>query len=116
MPYTLAIDQSTSAPKVLLFMTKIRDSPVCCEHEQYYPVTRWVETRSCEIVVTSIWHQGIAFFGNIQARNRSVALTNQRETVVVWNKETGEAGVQRRGLAMPTGSRLVQQPQAGWTQ
>jgi len=93
MPYTLAIDQSTSATKVLLFDDKdTLTAQFAVEHEQYYPAPGWVEHDPVEIVRNL--YAGIRellFSANIQAEEiGSVALTNQRETVVVWNKETGE--------------------------
>lgn len=93
MPYTLAIDQSTSATKVLLFDDKdALAAQLAVEHEQYYPEPGWVEHDPVEILRNlHAAIRNVLFTANVTPGElRSVALTNQRETVVVWNKLTGE--------------------------
>lgn len=92
MSYTLAIDQSTSATKVLLFDDKeTLTAQSAVEHEQYYPEPGWVEHDPVEILRNlDAAIRELLFSANVLANEiSSVAITNQRETVVVWNKETG---------------------------
>lgn len=90
--YVIAIDQSTSATKAMLF----EDCRICkrvnVEHTQYYPHQGWVEHDPIEIYENTLK----AIKGLLESINTdlsggscSVAITNQRETVVVWNRQTG---------------------------
>ncbi len=93
MKYTLAIDQSTSATKLMLFDENERlTQRVSLDHRQFYPQPGWVE-HDAEEIMDNIW-KGIPLLiekAGIQAGQiASVALTNQRETVVVWNACTGK--------------------------
>ncbi len=92
MSFTLAIDQSTSATKVLLFDHNVRvaDSEAL-PHEQHYPQPGWVEHDADEI-----WRNTCAVVRTLVDRHRSrvrdlahVCLTNQRETIVIFDRETG---------------------------
>ncbi|MDH6357934.1 glycerol kinase [Parabacteroides sp. PF5-9] len=88
----IAIDQSTSATKAMLFSEKCELlRRVNISHQQYYPKAGWVEHDAEEIfrnVLSAIGHlmEKEEANGNI---TYSLAITNQRETVVVWNKNTG---------------------------
>lgn len=93
MKYTLAIDQSTSATKVMLFdeNEELKYS-VAAEHKQYYPQPGWVEHDPEEILRNLIAAiRELLFAANKEPGDiSSVAITNQRETVVVWDVETGK--------------------------
>ena len=93
MKFTLAIDQSTSSTKVMLFdenATLVARTSV--DHKQYYPQPGWVEHDPEEILrntyksVELLLEKSKTDPSNVT----SVAITNQRETVVVWNKLTGK--------------------------
>jgi glycerol kinase len=91
MEYTLAIDQSTSATKAVLFDPSGRalDS-ASREHQQHYPRPGWVEHDAGEI-----WHNTLEVCSQIirrrpQADIAAVSIANQRETVVVFDRATGE--------------------------
>lgn len=93
MKYTLAIDQSTSATKALLFDSlAILVARASVEHKQYYPKPGWVEHDPEEIMKNVIEAVKILLSENdIEPSDiTSLAITNQRETVVVWNKQTGK--------------------------
>ncbi|MCD7898678.1 MAG: glycerol kinase GlpK [Bacteroides sp.] len=91
--FILSIDQSTSATKAVLFNDR-------CEfvyrttipHEQFYPAPGWVEHDAEEIYINTLATvKQVVESGYILAEDTcSVAITNQRETAVVWNKETGK--------------------------
>ena len=87
MPLFLALDQSTSATKALLFdaagQVLDRES---LEHRQLYPQPGWVEHDAAEI-----WRNTLAAARALLARHpgrtgelAALSLTNQRETVVVF--------------------------------
>ena len=62
------------------------------EFEQFYPKAGWVEHDPTEIL-TSQLSCAVEVLGKIGARPRDVAaigITNQRETVVVWERATGK--------------------------
>jgi len=93
MKYTLAIDQSTSATKLMLFDESGQLAHrVSLEHAQYYPRIGWVEHDAEEIMANIYKGVGQLLLTSGVARSdiSSVALTNQRETVVVWNAKTGK--------------------------
>ena len=91
--YILSIDQGTSGTKALLFDDEGRFVHRCnAEHRQYYPELGWVEHDALEIyndTVTTI-NALIAETGINPAKINAVSIANQRETVVVWDKATGE--------------------------
>ena len=92
MSLILALDQSTSATKAILFDArgKVLDK-ASRNHRQIYPQPGWVEHDAVEI-----WKNVLAVIGEIAKRNRNkltklaaVSITNQRETVLVFDRKTG---------------------------
>ncbi|MEJ5228589.1 MAG: glycerol kinase GlpK [Pseudothermotoga sp.] len=85
--YVLAIDQSTTGTKVILFDSKLNlVSRVTEYHTQYYPRPGWVEHDPKEII-----DKTLAACRKIVDRVDpnsiiAVSLTNQRETAVLWDK------------------------------
>jgi glycerol kinase len=89
----IAIDQSTSATKVILFDEKCNMlHRVNKEHKQYYPQAGWVEHDAEEIYnnTVELIRKAVETSPEAGNFNYSLAITNQRETVVVWNKNTGK--------------------------
>ncbi len=93
MRYILAVDQSTSATKSLLYdeSGRVLDK-VSREHRQIYPQPGWVEHDAEEI-----WQNTIAVLRELAERNSQqfkdaicLSLTNQRETIVVFDRTTGQ--------------------------
>lgn len=88
----IAIDQSTSGTKLMFFNDKLEMTKrINKAHEQYYPQPGWVEHDAEEIYNNVI--EGIRELVSGEDTNTadlSLAITNQRETVVVWNKLTGK--------------------------
>lgn len=90
--YVLAIDQSTSATKALLFDDAGRRlDRESREHQQHYPQPGWVEHDAEEI-----WQNVLAATGALLARHTDliddlacISITNQRETIVVFERATG---------------------------
>ena len=88
--YIIAIDQSTSATKALLFDEQCKlvgRSDIA--HKQYYPKEGYVEHDAEEIYQNTVEAIRQVVGQQPPATSYSLAITNQRETVVVWNKNTG---------------------------
>ena len=88
----IAIDQSTSSTKAMLFDEECRMlARQNVDHHQYYPQAGWVEHDAEEIYqnLVEAVRQLVAPEPNPDIRY-SLALTNQRETIVVWDKTTGK--------------------------
>jgi glycerol kinase len=94
MAYVLALDQGTTSSRAILFDQAGAIAAVAQhEFEQFYPQSGWVEHDPTEIL-TSQLSCAVEALGRAGARPRDVAaigITNQRETVVVWERSTGKA-------------------------
>ncbi len=93
MGYILALDQGTTSSRAILF-DEAGTIAATAQHEfeQFYPQAGWVEHDPMEIL-TSQLSCAVEVLGKIGARPRDVAaigITNQRETVVVWERATGK--------------------------
>jgi glycerol kinase len=92
MPYILALDQGTTSSRAILFdQSGAIVSVAQHEFEQFYPQPGWVEHDPTEIL-TSQLSCAVEVLGRAEARPRDIAaigITNQRETVVVWDRTTG---------------------------
>lgn len=93
MSYILALDQGTTSSRAILF-DEAGSIAAVSQHEfqQFYPQAGWVEHDPNEIL-TSQMSCAIEALGKAGARPRDVAavgITNQRETVVVWERATGK--------------------------
>src|SRR5688572_5265967 len=93
MSCVLAIDQSTSTTKALLFDTSgglIDRASV--EHQQYYPQPGWVEHDADEIYRNTLAAVRKLLEANPDRKNDVlfVSITNQRETIVVFDRATGK--------------------------
>lgn len=88
----IAIDQSTSATKALLFDDNCKLlKQVAVPHQQYYPRPGWVEHDAEEIYHNTVKaiKEAVAEVPEAKASVTSIAITNQRETVVVWDRHSG---------------------------
>lgn len=92
MDLILALDQSTSATKSILFDARggVLDK-ASRPHRQIYPQPGWVEHDAGEI-----WRNALAVIREIAGRHRArlakiaaLSITNQRETVLVFDRRTG---------------------------
>src|SRR5215217_2896805 len=93
MPYILALDQGTTSSRAIVFDQNGGIRGVAQkEFAQIFPQTGWVEHDPREIWASQI---GVAVeaLGRAQVRPHDIAavgITNQRETTIVWDRETGE--------------------------
>jgi glycerol kinase len=91
--YVAAIDQGTTSTRCMIFNHS--GEPVSAdqlEHEQIYPRPGWVEHDAMEIWArTQAVVRGALDKANLTAADlAAVGITNQRETTVVWDKNTGK--------------------------
>jgi len=93
MAYILALDQGTTSSRAILFDEAGAIAAVAQhEFQQFYPQAGWVEHDPTEIL-TSQMACAVEALGKVGARPRDVAaigITNQRETVIVWERATGK--------------------------
>lgn len=90
--YILAIDQGTTSSRAIIFDRNQKVVAVAQkEFSQYFPKSGWVEHDPEEIwksVVSTC--KSVLRKAKLKAVNiAAVGITNQRETVVVWDKKTG---------------------------
>ena len=93
MSYIMALDAGTTSNRCILFdkaghMCSVAQK----EFTQYYPKPGWVEHDANEIWTTQL---GVALsamnkVGATAADIAAIGITNQRETTIVWDRETGE--------------------------
>ena len=116
MKYILSLDQGTTSSRAILFDEAGKIAGVA-QHEfrQIYPETGWVEHDPYEIL-TSQLSSAVEVMGKAGVRPRDVealGITNQRETTIVWERETGKpvynaiVWQDRRGA--PLCNRLLEQ-------
>lgn len=91
--YILTLDQGTTSSRAILFDHSGEIASIAQkEFHQYYPEPGWVEHDAMEIwssqasVITEALSKGHFDPSQIAA----IGITNQRETTVIWNRETGK--------------------------
>jgi glycerol kinase len=91
--YVLALDQGTTSSRAIVFS---RDGSVVSvsqkEFRQFYPTPGWVEHDAAEIWQTQVEVAGEAISKAGVSGNEvaCIGITNQRETTVIWDRETGK--------------------------
>ena len=94
MEYILAIDQGTTSSRAILFDKKM-DLVSLSQKEfpQYFPNSGWVEHDPEEIwdSVFATCKEVMEKAGVTASDIKGIGITNQRETVVVWDKNTGKS-------------------------
>jgi glycerol kinase len=93
VPYILALDQGTTSSRAIVFD---HDGGIVAlaqkEFPQIFPKPGWVEHDPQEIWASQI-SVAIEALGRAKVRPRDIAaigITNQRETTLVWDRDTGE--------------------------
>ena len=89
----LAIDQGTTSSRAIVFDRKLK--PLGAgqkEFRQYYPDSGWVEHDPEEIwtSVLAVCKQAVTKARARPMDIRAIGITNQRETVVIWDRKTGK--------------------------
>lgn len=91
--YILAIDQGTTSSRAIIFNDKLEIVTVAQkEFEQFFPQSGWVEHDPDEIWSSTLetCKEAIAKANLTAADIASIGITNQRETTILWDKETGK--------------------------
>jgi glycerol kinase len=92
--FLLAIDQGTTSSRAIVFN---REGEICGvgqeEFRQYYPQDGWVEHDPEEIWQTTLnsCKTALKDAGIDAEQVAGIGITNQRETTLLWDRETGEA-------------------------
>ncbi len=92
MKYILALDQGTTSSRAVLIDDKQNTVGILSrEFEQIYPKEGWVEHDAMEIWASQygVMMELIAKSGVSAVDIAAIGITNQRETTVVWDKNTG---------------------------
>lgn len=90
--YILSLDQGTTSSRAIVFNHKGNiEAVVQKEFEQIYPQPGWVEHNPMEIWSTqlSVATEAIVKAGLNSKDIHAIGITNQRETTIVWDRETG---------------------------
>ncbi len=91
--YIMALDAGTTSNRCILFNGA---GEVCSmaqkEFTQYFPKAGWVEHDANEIWsgMKEVAYRAMANIGAVAGDIAAVGITNQRETTIVWDKNTGE--------------------------
>ena len=92
--YILALDQGTTSSRAIVFDQSGAVQAVAQrEFEQIFPQAGWVE-HNPEEIWTSQMGVAVEVLGGLGLRPRDIAaigVTNQRETTLVWDRQTGKA-------------------------
>ncbi|HKM73141.1 MAG TPA: glycerol kinase GlpK [Stellaceae bacterium] len=91
--YVLAVDQGTTGTTVLVFDRENEiKARAYAELTQYYPRPGWVEHDAREIwqVTVSLIVDALRMANARVSDLHAIGITNQRETVVMWDRTTGE--------------------------
>ena len=93
MKYIMALDQGTTSSRCILFD---KAGNICAsvqkEFRQIFPQPGWVEHDAMEIWYTTleVSRSALNKLGISAADVAAIGITNQRETTVIWDNETGE--------------------------
>ncbi len=91
--YILAIDQGTTSSRCIIFDRHGNTiSSASKEFTQFFPANGWVEQDPNEIWSSQfgVMMEAYAASGISVSEIDSIGITNQRETTIIWDRETGE--------------------------
>lgn len=91
--YIMALDQGTTSSRCILFDEKGAIVNMAQrEFTQIYPYPGWVEHNAMEIWSSqlAVALEAMALVNANYTQIEAIGITNQRETVIVWDKNTGE--------------------------
>ncbi|MDO5301426.1 MAG: glycerol kinase GlpK [Tissierellia bacterium] len=94
MNYYLALDAGTTSNRAILFDEGGQVVAVAQrELEQFFPHPGWVEQDPQELFATMVGvaSEVLAHSGVQREQVRAIGMANQRETTIVWEKDTGRA-------------------------
>ncbi len=91
--HILAIDQGTTSSRAIVFDRKLKPrGSGQLEFRQYFPKSGWVEHDAEEIwrSVLTVCKAALKKAGKKPQQIAAIGITNQRETVVVWDRKSGK--------------------------
>ncbi len=91
--YIISLDQGTTSSRTIVFDKNARIvSKAQYEYPQIYPKTGWVEHDPNQILKSQLLSLNDAIIeGHIEAKDiAAIGVTNQRETTILWDKNTGK--------------------------
>ncbi len=91
--YLVAIDQGTTSSRCIVFDSRGTIVAIDqAEHQQFFPRPGWVEHDATEIWhhVQAVTRGALDSAGLSRADISAIGITNQRETTLLWDAETGE--------------------------
>ena len=91
--YIIALDQGTTSSRAIIFDENLSIVSVAQnEFRQIYPQSGWVEHDPMEIYATQygVMMEAIAKSGIEPCNIAAIGITNQRETTIMWDKNTGK--------------------------
>lgn len=91
--YIIALDQGTTSSRAIIFDKNVQQ--IACsqrEFQQYFPKQGWVEHNPEDIFISqlSVMKEAIMKANLSEEQIEAVGITNQRETVILWDKKTGK--------------------------
>ncbi|MCA8878516.1 MAG: glycerol kinase GlpK [Rhodobacteraceae bacterium] len=93
MTHVLAIDQGTTSSRAILFDGAMKIVATAQEEfAQHFPRSGWVEHHPRDLWSTTVatCREAIAHAGLAAGDIAAIGITNQRETTLVWEKDTGK--------------------------
>jgi glycerol kinase len=93
MTYILAIDQGTTSSRAILFDNALKVAASAQEEfPQHFPASGWVEHDAADLWNTTVatCRAAMAKADTTPSEIAAIGITNQRETILVWDKQTGE--------------------------
>jgi len=93
MTYILAIDQGTTSSRAIIFDGRMQIKATAqMEFKQHFPQSGWVEHDVSDIwTSTASTCRGVIEKSGVSVSEiAAIGITNQRETTLVWDRETGE--------------------------
>ncbi len=91
--YIMALDQGTTSSRAIIYNAKAQKVvSVQQEFTQHFPQPGWVEHDATELYLCSltVMQQALRQAKVKDEQISAIGITNQRETVVVWDKNSGE--------------------------
>jgi glycerol kinase len=93
MPYILSLDQGTTSSRAIVFNERgeiVASSQQ--EFRQIYPAPGWVEHDPFDILHSQVdsARNAVRALGERAREIAGLGITNQRETVIVWDRDTGQ--------------------------
>ena len=91
--FILALDQGTTSSRAVVFKKKVQKiSSAQREFPQHFPHPGWVEHDPEDIFTSqlSVMKEAVLKAGLSAEQIAAIGITNQRETVILWDKKTGK--------------------------